>query len=38
MNKDRFIKFQSSIENTWVNRMTCNGLFNNESWVTLLML
>lgn len=22
MNKDRFIKFQSSIENTWVNRMT----------------
>ena len=31
MNKDRFIKFQSRVENTWVKRMTWNGLYNNES-------
>ena len=35
MNKDRFIKFQSSVENTWIKRMTWNGLYNNESWVTI---
>lgn len=35
MNKDRFIKFQSSVENTWIKRMTWNGLYNNESWSTI---